>query len=126
MFKVMKHKTIMASECHHLDIELETTSNNLADVITWLKMNAYVVIHCGSGARFFHKCDGRTFTETEIKEYIETHRFIYVDVSKIPGLLDDGEWNWYIDDAGFDECLCSLKSVSSNLNDMKHKTTFRI
>ena len=43
----------------------------------------------------------------------------------MPGLLDDGEWNWYIKDTGFDECTCSLKNTTSDRNIIPHKHMFR-
>jgi hypothetical protein len=93
--------------------ELEVTNNNLLDIINWLKLGAYVIIHTNY-ARFFHKCSN--LSESEVDDYIKQHRFIYVNVSKLPGLLDDGEWNWYITNAGFDECKCSIKDKVSNFN----------
>jgi len=103
-----------------IDEPLVTTSNNLADIIGWLKRGAYIVIHSKNG-RFFHKCNKNTLKDNEIKAYVDNHRFVYINVSKMPGLLDDGEWNWYIKDAGFDECKCSLKNISSIPSDIPHK-----
>ena len=99
---------------------LLTTTNNLRDVVDWLNKDAYVVIYSKNG-RFFHHCTKTTLTDIEIKDYLDTHRFIYIDVSPMPGLLDDGEWNWYITHAGFDECECPLKAVSSVLKDVPYK-----
>lgn len=39
----------------NLTNESETTTNNLADIISWLKLNHYIIIHSGFGS-FFHKC----------------------------------------------------------------------
>lgn len=109
----------------HLTGELEVTKNNLADIIGWLKKGHYVVIYDSFG-RFFHKCSKTAMTKEESDLYMDSHRFIYVNVSKIPGLLDDGEWNWYIKDAGFDECTCSIKNICSTISNAKYKTIFRI
>lgn len=57
----------------------------------------------------------------ERRNYVDTQRFIYLNVSKIPRLLDDGEWDWYIKNAGFDECTCSLKITSSDPDNIPHK-----
>lgn len=103
-----------------LNEPLVITRNNLADIINWLESGAYVVVHSKNG-RFFHKCTKNTLTADEIKHYLDTHRFIYVNVSKMPGLLDDGEWNWYITETGFDECKCSLKDTASMPRDIPHK-----
>lgn len=95
-----------------LTSKLVLTSNNLVDVINWLKLGAYVVIHNNNG-RFFHKCTSQILSELAVNEYINEHRFIYVDVSKLPGLLNNGEWNYYIKEAGFDECKCSIKGQAA-------------
>lgn len=108
-----------------LDEPLVTTTNNLADIVNWLKAGAYVVVHSQIG-RFFHKCTKTTLTADEIKNYLDSHRFIYVNVSRMPGLLDDGEWNWYITHAGFDECKCSLKDISSVPGDIPHKDLMQL
>ena len=103
-----------------MDEPLVITNNNLVDIINWLKAEAYVIIHSNNG-RFFHKCTKTTLTDEEITNYVNTHRFIYVNVKKMPELLDDGEWNWYINNEGFDECKCSLKNISSSPSDIPHK-----
>jgi len=82
-----------------LTSELILTRNNLLDVINWLKLGAYEIL-----------------SEDEVNEYLNKHRFIYVNISKLAGLLDDGEWNWYIVNAGLDECKCSIKHKVSDLN----------
>lgn len=107
--------------------KLECSKNNLMDIIGWLKLGAYVVIH-SEFARFFHICDGKTMTETEIKEYINSHRFIYVNVSSLPGLLDDGEWNWYINEYAkpVSECKCSLKQVTAVPKEFPYKDLLSI
>ena len=46
---------------HPLDESLETSTNNLSDIIKWLKNDSYVVIHTNNG-RFFHKCSRKTVT----------------------------------------------------------------
>ena len=94
---------------------LVVTSNNLADIINWLKNDAYVVIYARDiGGRFFHKCSQNVNTEQQVKDYLNAHKIIYINVSKMPGLLDDGEWNYYTKEAGFDECTCSLKKRTSD------------
>ncbi|CAH6419809.1 Hypothetical protein HVR_LOCUS890 [uncultured virus] len=108
-----------------LDEKLTITKNNLVDIINWLKRDAYVIIHAKNG-RFFHKCSKKQLSEEERKTYINTNRFIYVDVSKMTGLLDDGEWEWFIKDSGksmgIDECKCGLEYICDNPNVIPHKT----
>lgn len=107
-----------------LDEPLVMTRNNLTDVIDWLKRDAYVIIHSNRG-RFFHKCSG-DMTAEQAQEYIQTHRFIYLDVSKLPGLLDDGEWNWDINNEGIDECHCRLENIADDTSNIPHKTMLQL
>lgn len=44
----------------------------------------------------------------------------------MPGLLGEEKWNWYIKDAGFDECTCSIKNICSKPSDVKYCTMFSI
>ena len=70
------------------------SGNDLKDIIDWITLGDCVIIYCGNRSRTFHK-DGNISHDK---------RVIYIDVAKLPGLLDDGEWNWYIEDAGHREC----------------------
>lgn len=99
--------------------ELKKTSNNLADIINWLKDDNFVFIHNGAiGGRFFHKCDG---TPCDFTSLVEKTDVIYVDVRSHPGLLEDGEWNWYIENAGFKECTCGLRDFVSDPKQVPHR-----
>ena len=72
-----------------MEDELRPTSNNLADIIRWIKDGYCVTIHAdGYYSRIY--CN----TLTECKGHIS------VNVASHIGLLDDGEWNWYIENAG--------------------------
>ena len=96
-----------------LTTDLVMTSNSLLDIINWIKLGAYVIVHTNK-ARFFHICTGKILSEDEVEKYINTHKFVYLNVSKFPRVLNDGEWNLYIKNQGFDECKCSLKGKASN------------
>ena len=74
--------------------KLTTSSNNLQDIINWLKMGHIVCIH--DDIRHLYYYSKETLTEIPIKCFL-----IYVDCSRYPSLLDVGEWSWYIEDAGF-------------------------
>jgi hypothetical protein len=100
--------------------ELVLTNNNLLDIINWLKRGAYVIIHTDSCGRFFHKCDGKS-NSLEVKQYLDTHRFIYVNVGRMTGFLDDGEWEWYIKNSGFDECTCEIKTATLDSKNIPHR-----
>ena len=109
-----------------LKCPLTITTNNLLDVINWLKKGYYVIIHTTNG-RFYHKCLENDLGEDKyVTEYINTHRFIYVDISKMPGLNDDGEWEYYIKNEGFNECTCSIKNAASDPSNMLYKNMLRI
>lgn len=102
-----------------LDSELKITSNNLADIIGWLKDGDFVFIHNKyQGGRFFHKCNG---VSENFAELVANTRVIYVDVSSHSNLLVDGEWNWYIENAGFKECNCGLREFVSVLKQVPHR-----
>lgn len=99
--------------------ELKITSNNLADIIGWLNEGNHVFIHNKYlGGRFFHRCTGTT---ENCEELMTKTRVIYVNVSSHSSLLDDGEWNWYIENAGFTECKCQLRSYVSDLDQVPNK-----
>lgn len=79
---------------------LNRSNNSLADIIEWIRSGDCVVLHSNStNAHIYHNCKDNTNKE----------RFIYIDVAAMPSLLHQGEWPWYIEDAGCDSCRCSLK-----------------
>lgn len=104
--------------------KLIVSDNSLLNIVNWLKDDNYIIIHSiYESARFFHKCEKLK----DVDEYIKTHRFIYINLSKtIRGLLDDGEWNWHIKNAGFDECTCEIKNKALNSDFVKYKCIFEI
>ena len=73
--------------------DLVQTGNSLADVVAWLKLGHTVIIHA--------KGYGKMYRMPGLKAIQK----IYVNVSKFPSLLDEGEWPWYIEDAGAEEIL---------------------
>lgn len=90
--------------------DLVQTGNSLADIIAWLELGHTVVIH----ARGY----GRMYRMPKLKAI----RKIYVDVSTFASLLDEGEWPWYIKNAGAEEisddnmfCYEETKVVSFSL-----------
>lgn len=110
---------------NHLTDPLKITSNNLRDVISWLKKGHYVIIYSNYG-RFFHNCSIPFCTEDQIEEYLDHHRIIYLNVSSHSSLLNDGEWNDYIQAAGFQECQCALKKRLSQSDGIKYKDHFQL
>lgn len=111
-----------------LDETLTTTKDQLGDVLGWAKRGAYIVLYStrsNNYGRFFHKCTKKQLNKDETKEYMDTHRFIYVDVSRMPALLDDGEWEYYIKCVGVDECSCNIKYTCDSANNVPHATLLR-
>jgi hypothetical protein len=116
----------------NLKTPLILTSNNLKDIINFISQGYYVIIYNKNYYRCFHnklkddnfRCNG-LLTDDDINDYIKTHRFIYLNVERMSGLLDDGEWNWYIENEGYNECNCNLLKNIQN-KDILYKNTLRI
>lgn len=104
------------------------TSNNLVDIITWLSAGDYVVVHNQyKVARYFHsKCEGQVCSDEEIQRQLEHCRVLYLDVASLPGLIDDGEWEYYIKEAGHKECTCLLKTRCADANHLPHSFHFSL
>jgi hypothetical protein len=83
------------------------TTNSLFDIIQYLKDGNMVCLHTRNDRVYFH------FPES-INE-----KLIYIDVSSMPSLMDNGEWPWYIKNAGFIE-------YESILNLPINKTFYKI
>lgn len=98
-----------------LDFKHPITSNTLVDVLAWLEEGAYLVLHDHfKRGRYFHKkCD------RDNEDEVSNLRVIYLDVDRLPGLLDEGEWDWYIKQKAA-ECTCRLKSRLSDPNGLMH------
>jgi hypothetical protein len=67
------------------------TSNNLRDVVEWLRAGDVVVLHNkGAEACLWHKCvSGREID-------FALARCILVDVGRMPSLMNEGEWDYYL------------------------------
>lgn len=97
---------------------LEFTANNLSDVIGLAQAGNYLVMYTGNDGRFFHR---GCHPDVNTSDWLSTHRVIYLDVSSQPGLLDDGEWNYYLDNAGIPQCTCPLKTVVAESKNVPHQ-----
>ena len=75
--------------------DLVTTTNSLADIVTWLKNGYIVCIYSSKKQIFFFKEESLTTIEDEI--------LIYINVNNDASLIDDEEWPWYIKNEGFVE-----------------------
>lgn len=95
----------------------ETSSNQLTDVINWIKEGKTIVIITNDygKCRFFHNEED----EKSIYE-LEKFRVIVIHCKTFPGLLDDGEWNYYITGAGNKE-YCSDELISKTNDAIRNK-----
>ena len=71
--------------------DLKITTNSLFDIIQYLKDGNMVCLHTRNDRVYFHFPDSIN------------DKLIYIDVSSMPSLMDNGEWPWYIKIAGFVE-----------------------
>jgi len=71
-----------------------TSTNQLLDVIQWLRNGDIVVIFNDNNVfRIFYESDDYLNNLTD-------RRIIMIDCQTVPGICDDGEWNYYITEAG--------------------------
>ena len=63
---------------------LKITTNNLFDIIQYLKDGNMVCLHTRNNYIYFH-------FPNSINE-----KLIYIDISSMPSLMDEEEWPWYI------------------------------
>ncbi len=117
----------MTTTPSRLDSAQKITSKSLLDIIGWLKEGDYVVIHNAfTVGRYFHKCMGDAQDEGKIATILENTRVDYVNVSTLPNLLDEGEWECHFKQEGFNECTCSLKGRVSSYSDIPHAHFLKI
>ncbi len=85
-----------------------TTNNQLVDIINWLKLGDIVVIYNAYGSwRVFHnQCEKQCLVSTSDPKPKITCRISTIYCKTIPGLLDEGEWEYYIKQEGNSECEC--------------------
>lgn len=91
---------------HQCNDKLVFTGNSLADIIGWLKMGFTVIIYSGDEGLFYRMPGTKAI------------RKIYVDVSKLPSLLHEGEWPWYIKNAGakeIEDCDSESYEISESI-----------
>lgn len=73
---------------------LTITTNQLADVLGFLNKGDIVVIFNNNNVfKIFYK-------SKESIENLTDKRIILIDCQTVPGICDDGEWNYYITSAG--------------------------
>ena len=86
-----------------------TSTNQLKDIIDWLKEGDIVVItnKFGKNYAFHNKCN-------DVKD-ISQSRVIVVVCETLPSLLDEGEWEYYIRGTKNDDCKC--ENIISKINE---------
>ena len=71
-----------------------TSANQLLDVIKWLRNGDIIVIFNDNNVfRIFYQSE-------EYLNNLTERRIIMIDCQTVPGICDDGEWNYYITEAG--------------------------
>jgi len=93
--------------------ELLVTNNSLNDIIGWLKKGYMVCLHNKETYKYY-------YSVPEIKDdiYIDT-LLIYVNITKLPDLLLEDEWPWYILREGFVR-YNSIHALPTNKNNIHH------
>lgn len=76
--------------------ELVFTSNNLLNVVTWLRAGHIICLHNSYKSR-----TKQFYYLTETLESITNQQMIYINVVNWPQLLDEDEWPYYIEEEGF-------------------------
>ena len=96
----------------------ETTSNNLADVLLWIKMGDCVVLVTDNG-KYMPYCQRSVFSEDP-----KTYRTIYVDISAMPALGNSEEWPWYILNNG--GVFCTDELMQKHILGNTHPNCYRL
>ena len=65
----------------------------MRDILDWLKLGDIVFLTNGIKVHYI-------FSNGKLDD-LDNIRSIYVNCSKMPGLLDKGEWEYYIQEAGY-------------------------
>jgi len=114
------------------------TSNMLKDIVDWVKGGDVVLLHDGgSSGKIYHNCPAvpevsTTTTLTTdapaptMDESLRKLRVIWLDCAKCPSLLEDGEWPWFIENAGIKQCSCALQQRVLEADGIPNFHSFRV
>lgn len=97
--------------------KLVCTTNSLQDIIGWLKKGYMICIYSKRKSIFYYS--------REIIQTITDEKIVYIDVQSNPGLLDDDEWPFYIEEEGFrryDRRYESRKNIPTKTDNIFHFT----
>ena len=87
---------------------LETTTNNLRDIITWLDTGYIICLYSTTQKIYYYL--------RESIEEITNEKIVYIDSRENPGLLDPDEWPYYIEREGFQKYKSTDKVPSDPEN----------
>lgn len=74
--------------------ELIVTNNSLSDIIQWLQKGYMVCLHTKETYKYY-------YSESETEKINNDSLLIYINIIKLPDLLLEDEWPWYIFSEGF-------------------------
>ena len=76
--------------------DLVITSNNLLNVVTWLRAGHIICLH-----NSYKACSAQFYYSTETLDSITNQQMIYINVVNWRELLEEDEWPYYIKEEGF-------------------------
>lgn len=94
---------VAVAEAIEEENELVFTSNNLLNVVTWLRAGHIICLH-----NSYKSHTEQFYYSVETLESITNQQMIYVNVVNWPELLEKDEWPYYIKEEGF----VSYKSIN--------------
>ena len=104
--------------------QLETTCNNLLDVINWLR-NGYIICIYSQIKNRQNIQKKYYYSRESIKE-ITDEKIVYIDISENPGLLEEDEWPYYIEREGFQKYISIDKIPTNPINIYHFRIGFKI
>lgn len=98
--------------------ELEPTNNSLGDAIKWIK-DGNLLFFCYNKQTYYiwHNCENKD---------PNWFRCIYLNFERVPSLLEEGEWESVIKDAGCKACSCSVEERTRYLKNCQYRHSLTI
>lgn len=95
-------------------VQPKTSTNQLCDIIDWLKLGCIVTIYNRYGKyKIYHnKC-------LESNNNVSECQIICVNCETFPDLLEEGEWPYYIENYPNNKCSC--ENILNKINDLRNK-----
>jgi hypothetical protein len=117
--QIIEEHGVQISEIDDIYSDPKTSSNNLRDIIDWCNKGNIVCLTANNKKpQIYHKdCESNLDT-------FENHKVIVIRC-KMAGLLDEGEWEWYIHNAKICDCKCKNNiDMINDLGSQKKKNLF--